>query len=357
MTAVADGNESASLVNGSTNHTNSTINCTNCHNEQITPASLNTEKCNKCHRRAHGYEDGEPSRYSDKGKITIHKMHSRARGNDKQCLECHATPSCDNCHNSHESILDINVSNNCQNCHGRLPDPIGHKKIKTAFEDSMHSWMNSCDTCHYKNKLHFKDLAEFEIDESKNLCYVCHSKQSNNESHTSSIVDLQQCVDCHNPHGQTTKSFEINFDRTNRIIDSAMKYVTDNPIITIIIFLLVGSVVSEYAFAPDKGKIILAKTLRVEHDKRKTKAIRIEWNSAPLTIAHFEEEGLIYSSNLTLINEIMVLLDAQRIELLGMVTSEKEIILFVSDAPKGIIEEINTMHGVENVEFSNNYEV
>ena len=362
MTAMADDNESLLSINDSTNNTsdnstNNTTNCINCHNEQITPVGVNTGRCNKCHRRAHGDEDAKPSRYSDKGKKTIHKEHSRPKTSQEQCLKCHAIPSCGDCHNRHENILDINVSNNCQSCHGRLPDPVGHKEIRTAFENSMHSWMTSCDTCHYKNKLHFKGLAQFEIDESEDLCYICHSKQSNNESHTSTIVDLQECIDCHNPHGQITEVFEINFDGANRFIDSAMKYVTDNPVMAIIVFLLMGSVASEYAFAPEKGKIVLAKTLRVEHYKKKTKAIKIEWDSAPLTIAHFEEEGIIYSSNLTLINEIMVLLNAQRIELLGMVTSEKEIILFVSDAPKGIIEEINTMHGVENVEFSNKYEV
>ncbi len=323
------------------------ISCEKCHNEEVEKSRIgvNTDLCASCHEGAHNAREGQsPSRYSgvDIHGSSIHTYHSGTNG-QPGCKDCHIQPACNSCHSGHP-IQDNNISKNCQLCHGQLPDPNGHKEQRSTFRKSMHGWMGSCSTCHIREKLHFKDLGVFELNESSQLCYVCHSKQYKDDKHSGGIATSQKCIDCHNPHGEPSKIFEIKLPNGEEFASTIKDLIFHNAVAIILILLLGVSSIAEYAFTPKEGKIVLAKALRVEHEKAQTKAIKVT----------IEESA---ASNSYVLGKIGNILDKPGVTLLGMVTSTKDIILFVAGAHEGLIEELQTIDGVRSAEYSDEYEV
>jgi len=324
------------------------VSCEKCHNQEIEKSrvGVNTDLCSSCHESAHNAREGEsPSRYYG---VDLHgrSIHSSHSGTNTQagCIDCHAKPSCNRCHSSH-AIKDRTISGNCQLCHGQLPDPKGHLEQLSTFRKSMHGLMDSCSTCHSNGKLHFKDLTVFEMNESSQLCYICHSKQYTDDKHGAGIGTSRKCVDCHDPHGEKPKLFDIKLPESGELTSTIKDLIFHNVVGIILIFLLCATVIAEYALTPKEGKIVLAKSLRVESEKSQAMAIKVTM------------EDMSSASNLYVMNRIGNILNRPGITLLGMVTSMKDIILFVKGANEGLVEQIQTIDGVKSAEYSDDYEV
>lgn len=323
-----------------------TTDCIRCHSAEISQSGINTG-CG-CHTFAHGAEDGKPSQYSSQGRKTIHALHSGSITNQKGCTTCHTKPACSACHYGHKSIKDKNVSRNCESCHGQLPEPKGHTEQRATFKESMHGWMNSCSACHVGDKLHFKDIVEFDFNQSSQFCYICHSKQYTDASHDSGRAADRDCVECHNPHGEKNAGFGIALPPVEGVLGGILGSITDfvnnNPVLVIIALVLIAAVIFELILTPGKGQVVLAKTLKIEHEKAKTKALRVEIDET-------------VESSAMIVSEIGTILNRRGTGLLGMVKGKQDIVLFLSDVKDGLIEEVKAVGGVKNAEFSDEYEV
>lgn len=119
--------------------------------------------------------------------------------------------------------------------------------------------MGSCSTCHSDGKLHFKDLAVFEMNESSQLCYICHSKQYRDDKHGAGIGASCRCVDCHDPHGEKPKLFDIKLPESGEFTSTIKDLILHNVVAVILIFLLCATVIAEYALTPTEGKIVPGK--------------------------------------------------------------------------------------------------
>lgn len=352
-------NVSDQIINQTANQTiNQVINyngrCQDCHNRQLSVSGVDRDGCYGCHSDAHGSK--APSRYNDITGSTVHSKHSSPNTNQEICAQCHTVPSCDYCHSGHgKSILDINTRNNCQSCHGSLPDPRGHPDQRSTFDDSMHGWMGKCNTCHDQNKdkLGFKNFGTYNrsnTTESSLLCATCHSKQYDNTNHPIGVKenDRGKCVNCHNPHERPIKEGylpKIGFSILQFIKDVG-KVIGDNLGIVLIIIVFICSILFEYFFKPKPGNVILSKTLRVEHNKSKARAIKLTTDK-PLNRV------------LTNINDILYRDNA---DLIGVSGNDKDIVIFVSiggdkENKENLIKDLRSIEGISNVEYSDEYEV
>lgn len=336
------------------NVTNVTVysgNCDSCHNKSLSNSGVDTSKCNVCHMGAPHGDPKPPSRYNDIGKKTIHKQHSGSATNQKGCLNCHASPTCNRCHPGHTSTPEFNVSRTCQECHGGFPEPRGHQEQRSTFKESVHSWMGRCNTCHKGPELKFKTLAIYNLSNSSQLCSNCHSAQYNDPNHYSVsnasgiITEDKKCVDCHNPHAGLKPKFALDMSSIKTGTDSIINILVENAAWTVIIIILISSVMLEYIFRPKKGNIILSKRLRIEYDKSKARAIRIK-SSQKLSAS--------------ILRDITNVLDKNNVELLGMSADKEETILFVSAIKKDrakIVEDIKSINGILKAEYTKDYDI
>lgn len=334
---------------------NYTGNCSNCHNNVI-PSGVDANKCGGCHTEGHGSK--QPSRYTDKGIDTIHYKHSVVTTTQELCLNCHGPPACNRCHKGHVDYSNVSKRQfleilkktlNCQECHGTLPDPRGHEEQRSSFYDSMHGWMGKCNTCHDRdeNKLRFKDIDTYNRtnkSESALLCSKCHSKQRN-EEHPIGVKNSDKgiCVNCHNPHGEPKKEFIPRFSFIIETTNKITKGIEDNAFILIIIIFLILSVAFEYATRPKEGNILLSKTLRIEHNKLKTKAIKLKVDGP---LSH-------------ILNNINDILSTNNAELIGMSGDRNDVVIFVSIDGDSIslLKDLGSIKGISSAEYSEEYEV
>lgn len=325
--------------------------CSKCHNSNITRSGISKERCVRCHDSDHGLPSGEPSRYSDLGKQTVHKEHV-GYINNRGCTSCHGIPACNSCHSGHRGISDINTSKNCVTCHGNLPESKGHNEERIILKDGSHKWMSRCNTCHLQNELRFKDIAIYDRVNSSQLCGICHSKQYGDTSHyvKEDGIEKQSCVNCHNPHNPAKARFTIEVfstttgeikDKTSEIIE----YLDNNKGFVGLFILLILSIIFEHVFGPKKGQVILTKILKIEHGKSKARAIKVSL-SQPFDSA--------------VLNDIAEIINGNDAKIVGVSAGNNEVIVFISrdkkDKDKNIIQNIRSISGVSSAGYSKDYE-
>ncbi|VVB92524.1 Cytochrome c7 c [uncultured archaeon] len=322
--------------------------CSNCHNSNTTYSGVNREWCARCHASDHALPSGEPSRYNDQGTNTIHKEHTGKMGT-RGCESCHGVLACKSCHGGHSGIIDINTSRNCQNCHGGLLQPNGHNEERDTFKKGSHNWMIRCDTCHAGTNLKFKELAMYDGTASSQMCGNCHSKEYKDPSHyvIQNGIEKQKCIDCHNPHSPagTNFSFDIIPSAQNEI-DNISQFLKDRTIFVGLFLLMMISSVFEYAFKPKKGHVILAKHLKIEHDKSKARTIKISL-SQPFDSA--------------ILNTVNDIINKNNAKSVGISAGNDEAIIFISrdkkDKDRNIIKEIRSIPGISKAEYSKEFEI
>lgn len=364
--------------------------CKECHG-YVKPLDSITKDCSICHN-----QEDHQDLPSSRDREYVHWRHSQyVYLTQERCTICHQKkPDCTKCHNSHEIVkrdgtqnakLNVartnatqttfnatNISNiaDCTNCHGALPTPLGHADFRGALSTSKHQWMN-CRTCHINSyitgkgnnfELHFKDLLTVPIDDSIDLCKICHSKQYKELKYgTHGTVD-KKCVDCHNPH--TTKfgaTAKITPKETPVNISSRVESATDwittkvpilkNTVALIIIFLVIAMTIAEHILTKDEeGKRTAYNTVKIRGNEDKLKTLEIK----------------LKNQNIGLINEILEISD---IGVLGMTMTQEEdkdiniykYVIFVNmDKPideKILIDKIVTMDNVKSAIFTEKYEL
>ncbi len=355
--------------------------CQDCHGK-IKPLSPITKDCMVCHSN-HG--DPPPEKIPEKA----HAIHAESRiiSSKKECQQCH-TPSsarCETCHNSHENIGSIKLQTTaintsiCTDCHGNLPQPGGHSVFRIALSNSKHQWMN-CRTCHlnvyngnngvgnknynttYELKLHFKDLFVTPIEDSINLCKICHSSQYKGLKEGTHGSSDKKCVDCHNPH--TTKlsgpNVQITPQETLNIsasMESAGDWITTkvpilkNTTTVFIIFIIMMAMVAEHVLSKEEeGKKTAYHTVKIHGNEDGLKTLEIK----------------LKNQDINTVNEI---LERNDVNILGMtMTKEKDkgmniykYIIFM-DMKKPInevelINEITTANDIKSAIFTDKYEL
>lgn len=252
--------------------------CSNCHGTIKPIPSYNlTKNCLRCHD-THGTPKGccQPKiRDSEK----VHEIHAEAGKkvpqNYENCVNCHQSPvSCINCHNSHDNIKlnasDIDNFTICTDCHGQLPQSGGHEEFRESLSKYKHNW-TSCNTCHvspykdatgvYKFDLHFKNLFKTSIDNSIELCKICHSLQYEKLKEGNHGEIGSKCVDCHNPHTTKLTGPEAIITPTetpvniSTKVESAKGWITEkvpilnNPVALVIVAIILASIVFEYVLS------------------------------------------------------------------------------------------------------------
>jgi len=322
--------------------------CSNCHNSNATYSGINRDGCARCHDSDHALPSGEPSRYNDQGINTIHKQHTGKMAT-RGCESCHGVPACKSCHAGHSGITDINTSRNCQNCHGGLLQPNGHNEERDIFKKGSHNWMTRCDTCHAGSNLKFKELATYDGSNSSQMCGNCHSKQYKDSSHyvVMNGIEKQKCIDCHNPHSPAGSKFSFEIlPAAQDNIDNISQFLKDRTIFVGLFLLMMISSVFEYTFKPKKGHVILAKHLKIEHDKSKARTIKISLSQPFDSVILNTVTDIIYKNNAKSV---------------GVSAGNDEAIIFISrdkkDKDKNIIKEIRSIPGISKAEYSKDYEI
>jgi hypothetical protein len=321
--------------------------CTRCHNSNITYSGIVRERCRYCHDSSHGLPSGDPSRFEDLGRYTVHIEHGGAISN-KGCQSCHGIPACNRCHNGHSGIPDINISKNCVNCHGGLPVPKGHNEERNIFKEGSHKWMGRCNTCHLQSELKFKELATYDRENSSQMCSNCHSKQYKDPSHykIENGIEKQSCVSCHNPHSPATVAFSLEaLSNVKSTLGGMVTYLSEHMGFVALFVLLGLSVIFEYVFRPKKGQVIFSKSLKIEQDKTKARTIKIILSQ-------------LFDSSV--INQITDILNNNNAKIIGISAGNNEAIIFISrdkkDNDKNIISRIRSISGVSKAEYSKDYE-
>ena len=267
--AFASENESISSENNE---------CSACHNTNVStqPAIATQAKCNNCHGRGHG------SLYAIGGREDYHRIHNGIDRSNRECARCHHTPDCSACHTNH-----ILGNESCSSCHGSLPSPNSHAGVRNNFSSGNHSWMESCNTCHSGDKLKAGPYI-VDLNESNDLCDICHSTQMNNMSQGKHGEDGNKCVVCHNPHTTYSVGSAIfasdavdsswhSQNGTSIIDDIKMILFSKNGFIIAIICAL-GITLVSHRLMPEHGKDmgILAGNLITIHDKEHIEVVHIK---------------------------------------------------------------------------------
>ncbi len=368
--------------------------CRDCHGDvvPISPSSL-TKDCMTCHGN-HG-NDVPKTRSSE----VAHDIHGniRKKSDRKDCQTCHRNRpiECIRCHNSHMNTgtiivgtSSINMSNTstCTNCHGELPQPRGHSDFRDYLKTSKHSWMN-CDTCHiniydgieninnringkidatnksYEFALHFSDLYMVSINDSTNLCKICHSAQyAGLEEGTHGDVG-KTCINCHNPH--TTKfgvMIGITPKQTPSNISTKVESFTDwmttevpilrNSTALYVIIIIILTTVLEYILSKDEeGKKTTYNTIKIHDNEDTLKTLEI---------------GSI-NKDISAINN---LLETNGVNILGMTMKKEEeygdidiykYVIFVNMTrpidEDSLVGKIATMDYIKSAIFTDKYEL
>lgn len=160
------------------------------------------------------------------------------------CIACHTTPNKQFSHTQHANVFRLNPKNadqklSCEACHGPGSNHLKDTKNRTALIGFTKDWGTPvaqqtamCLSCHQggaqmfwqgsthaTNQLSCSDchnpmakisatglLKKPTINET---CYTCHQQQRaefSKRSHMPVNEGKLSCVDCHNPHGSTTKA-------------------------------------------------------------------------------------------------------------------------------------------------------
>jgi len=279
--------------------------CKKCH-EAIEPISKSNiiKDCNICHTN-----HNMPPRDIRDPEI-VHSKHVEIWGigsREKCGPSCHKfPPECTKCHNIHKTIniskeiSGIKNVSNCNDCHGKLPQPKGHTDFLDALLNSKHRWMN-CDTCHinlyddtYKYNLRFKDLFSIQINESTELCKICHSSQYERLKEGIHGTKDKKCVDCHSPH--TTTSIGPKFRTVPKetpanistSLESTKKWITtkvpilNSPIAVFIIIIVMIVTIAEHILSRQEEGTKTAYNMvkvRSKEDSLKTLEVKLKDNS------------------------------------------------------------------------------
>lgn len=355
--------------------------CKACHG-YVKPLDSITKDCSICHDQQDHHD--LPSR---RDREFVHNQHSQyVFLTQKRCTICHKqNPDCTNCHNSHEIVRAVNLSaiqgarlnvtqnvsniSYCTNCHGGLPTPLGHADFRGALSKSKHQWMN-CRTCHVNTYitgkgnnfgLHFKDLLTVQIEDSINLCKICHSFQYNKLKNKEHGNPGQKCVDCHNPHTTDfTGSKIITPKEATNIssqISSASNWITtkvpilQNTTVVLIIIIIVAMTVAEYFLSRDEeGKKTAYDTVKIRGNEDKLKTLEIKSKN----------------QNIDIISEI---LETNGVNILGMTMTKEEdkdvniykYVIFVNiESPideSVLIDKITDTYDVIRAIFTEGYEL
>jgi len=312
---------------------------------------------------------------------TVHAIHGSDRkvSDLKACQDCHHDYpiECTNCHNLHGNIGSIQIvginTSMCTDCHGQLPTPEGHSDHRDALSNSKHKWMN-CQTCHINQYsingsgqinfgfyLHYKDLTTIPINNSINLCKICHSLQYT-ELKAGTHGDVNKtCIDCHNPHTTslsgsivqaTPKTPPINVSTT---INSAGTWITTqvpilkNNIALSIIIIIVAMTVGEYILSiEEKGKKTAYHTVKIHSDEDTLKTLEVT----------------LGEQNINAVTDILAL---NNVDIMGMtMTRDEDIntykyIIFVNITgpidEDSFISQLTNMRDVRSAVFTDKYEL
>ena len=355
--------------------------CNDCHGKikPIPPAIL-TKDCMACHGR-HGTDKPDISTPEN-----VHGQHvnNGKKSDKKECTICHPDRSaigCVRCHSPHEntglikiqaSVIDMSNVSACVNCHGQLPQPGGHKDFRGAISKSKHAWMN-CRTCHiniynaknysnYKFELHFGDLSIIPIDDSIDLCKICHSPQYKGLKESTHGEVGKACIDCHNPHTTklgpmvkvTPKETPVN---TSARIESAGNWITEkvpilkNTTVVIIILLIIILTIAEYILSKDEeGRKTTYNTIKIHGGEDKLKTLEVK----------------LKNQNIDIINDILVRNDMDILGMTMLKEDDKDIniyryIIFVNIEKlideKSLIDQIIVTDNVKSAIFTDKYEL
>ncbi len=371
--------------------------CKDCHG-YVKPLGRITNDCTNCHDQM---DHHDPPSIRDRD--FVHWKHSQYTFlTQERCTICHyQNPNCTNCHDTHEIVPDANIKNlklnatqetssisnksnvsnklsvsnklnvsNCIGCHGPLPRPLGHSAFRDALAGSKHSWMN-CRTCHLNSyimgkgnnfELHFKDLLTVPIDDSIDLCKICHSLQYNKLQNSEHGSPGKKCVDCHNPHTTDFRGSEIAAPKEtvniSKEVGSATDWISTNvPIVKnttalYVIILIILATISEHILSKDEeGKKTAYNTIKVHDSEDTLKTLEIK----------------LKNQNISVVNDI---LDANGISILGMtmtkeeeygdITTYKYVIFGNMTKPIDedvLIKEIVTNDNVTKATFTDKYEL
>jgi len=349
--------------------------CKDCHGKIVPmqPGTL-TKDCMVCHDPHAGSPPGNPP--DTRVPATVHNIHGNNRviSSKPECKVCHnENPiACKNCHNSHANVGQVEIMSSvinmtdCINCHGQLPQPGGHSDFRSALSDSKHKWMN-CGTCHINTngdmKLHFKDLSVIQINNSINLCKICHSFQYNElKKGTHHGATNETCVDCHNPH--TTKlgaMIIVTPTATPTNVSTTVEKTTDwittevpilkNTTALIIIIIIIIATISEYVLSKEEqGRNTAYSTIKVNESEDALRTLEIK----------------LRNQNINIINEV---LEESNVNVLGMTMTKEEdkgenvykYVIFVNieklKNENVLVDQIATIDNVILATFTDKYEL
>lgn len=349
--------------------------CKDCHGKIVPiPSGGLTKDCLVCHQ-THGTGPGccQPeTRVPEK----VHNIHVNAFGDkvpyEGGCRNCHKQPvDCTDCHNSHKNV-NATEPGVCTNCHGNLPQPQGHEDFRISLSENKHKWMN-CQTCHinpfkigdiYNFKLHFKNVFETSINDSINLCKICHSLQYGElKKGTHGVVD-KTCVDCHNPHTTSLSGpiFQITPKETPANISEKVNSTTDwlttnipilqDPIALLIIILVISFAAADHILSKnEEGKKVVHDMVRINANEKTLKTLEIRLND----------------QNINTINQI---LERNGINTLGMTMKREDTekgdfaykyIIFIDTVEaineKSLVDLISSVDNVKSIKFTDKYEL
>lgn len=357
--------------------------CRSCHGTVMPiPKESITKDCSACH----GMHATEPQPII-REPTEVHSRHTIAGKyvSQSSCQICHQSPiNCTKCHNSHDlesikrAVLPKTVNNTqnisvklplCTDCHGNLPQPKGHENFRKALASSKHQWMK-CDTCHlnpsmgtrYEFRLHFKDLFIVPIDNSINLCKICHSSQYEimNENIHGTVNNT--CIDCHNPH--TTQLSGPKFVATPKAtpvnvsvrVEESKKWlfekvpILNNPTLMIIILILIFVFTAEYLLSRhEEGKKVAYNMVKFQASEETLKTLEVKLNSQDITV----------------VNDIL----QKYGNILGMTMTREDdniykYVIFVNtsqpiddDGEKDLIDKISLLDTIKSAQFTDKYEL
>jgi len=354
-----------------------------CHEiiEPIPPPII--KNCNVCHSMHGGLFP------TNRNPPFVHNEHQNTvtSGRSDKCgSSCHQAPvGCQNCHplhNTRDIRKDVNQQNmnntsisqydvsNCNDCHGRLPEPRGHVEFIDALSKSKHQWMN-CRSCHINSmtddrfRLHYKDLFSVSINESEQLCKICHSLQYARLQEGTHGAKDKTCVDCHSPHttklkaqsqlsaappAQTPTNIRTGLESTKGWIAAKIP-ILNNPWTVMIIIISAVITVSEYVLSMhEKGTKIAYNTIKISADEDSLMTLDIK----------------LKDQNTDAIKQV---LEIDGINILGMtMTKEKDsykCVLFVDISGNTNIKEnlaqltdkISSIENVKSADFTDEHEL
>lgn len=324
-------------------------NCSACHGAVEPTSSL--KNCQSCHS---GHTGSEPQTTDPN---VVHRIHPSAGayiGSERKfCLKCHKTPDCSDCHNSHPRLSN---KTECNSCHGGLPDPKGHEDVRSFLRAGKHAWMNSCLTCHAKDKdkLQFSTLTT-DMKNSTELCRICHPIEYRKMLEGTHGTANKKCINCHEPH-LTNIIGEVKAAQTqsNQSLWESIGKLTEgipllkNPLVLIILIIIIVAAGSEYILTRhEKEKVVMSDLLKITGDVGSAKAMEIEL------------------ANEFFVHNLMDVIKERNVGILGMTLHREpkiKLVLFLDFSKANVSQDtllnfINNLKGVVvSAEYSEKYE-